>query len=102
MRFIMKKHSRYDNCMSAEIKLFKTKYKQYTLQEFYDPHYLELRKWIRGKDDMLFVLNKWWQIPLNRYCINLFKSDPNRRKVPGNIRVIANNIRKNKKEDNDE
>ena len=51
---------------------------------------------------MLFVLNKWWQIPLNKYCINLFRSDPNRRKIPGNIRVIANNIRKNKKEDNNE
>ena len=51
---------------------------------------------------MLFVLNKWWQIPLNRYCINLFRIDPNRRKVPGNIRVIANNIRKNKKEDKNE
>lgn len=94
MRFIWKKHSRYSNCMSAEITLFKTKINRFTLQEFYNPHYLEIRKWTIDDEIGFRVLRKWWQIPLNKESRDLFKEEPKRRKVPSNIHVIAEQLKK--------
>lgn len=94
MRFIWKKHSRYGNYMSAEITLFKTYLNRFTIQEFYNPHYLEIRKWTRDKDIGFRVLKKWWQIPLNKESRQLFKNEPKRRKVPSNIHVISNQLKK--------
>lgn len=99
MRFIYKKHSRYSNCMSAEITLFKTKNNRFTIQELYNPHYLEIRKWTMDDEIGFRVLKKWWQIPLNRECRKLFKLDKKYTKVPGNIKVISNQL---KKEQNNE
>lgn len=88
MRFIREKHSKYSNYMSKEKTLFKSKNIKFTIQEIYDPHYLEIRKWVRGEDFSLLVLQKWWQIPLNKSCYVLLKNDPSFKRVPGNIKTM--------------
>lgn len=101
MRFIWKKHSTYGNCMSAEITLFKTKINRFTIQEFYNPHYLEIRKWTLDDEIGFRVLKDWWQIPLNTESRRLFKEDPKRGKVPSNIHVIAEQLKKERLDGNE-
>ena len=101
MRFIWKKHRRYSKYMSAEITLFKTKINRFTIQEFYNPHYLEIRKWTLDDEIGFRVLKDWWQIPVNAESRRLFREDPDKGKVPSNIHVIAEQLKKERLDGND-
>lgn len=89
MRLIFKKHSAHPSIMSADITLFKSKLHHITLQEYYDPHYIEFKLWVRDNVSTLFVLKKWYKVPLSREARQILKQI----KSPGNINAIAKKLR---------
>lgn len=93
MRIIFKRHAAHPNIMSADVTLIKTKKHHITLQEYYDPHYVEIRLWIRDDVTSLFTLKKWYKVPLSKEAREILKQV----KAPGNIDAIAKLIRQNKK-----
>lgn len=62
---LLKPHNTYPETMSIRKKIFKGKKLNISIQEHYDPHYLNITFWTKDKDINLFVLKKWIHISLN-------------------------------------
>ena len=89
---LLKPHKWYVNVMSESKVLFKFKTFQLTIQEYYDPHWLEFMYW--KKDGRLgsYVLKRWKKIPLNKYArliLKLGKLDSEREKLKAHLDKIA-------------
>lgn len=99
MKFI--KPSRdYPTMMSRRVTLLRTKNLHIDIQEYYGScHYISINKWVRDEEGSgLLTLRKWKHIPLNRYTYKLFKLDKRYNKIPGNIRVIKEQLQRKKGE----
>lgn len=65
-KLIRKPHQLYPEHLSEEKMLYVNKKVAYTVQEHYNPHYIEFRKWINDGDDEFYVLLNWKLIPLDK------------------------------------
>lgn len=59
---------------SNTITILKLPFLKIDIEEYYDPHYLEIRFWIKERNEMLFLLRNWIKIPLDKYMIAIIKT----------------------------
>lgn len=89
---LLRPHRWYDKVMSESVCLLKLSNFQVTIQEFIDPHWLEIMYWKKDKDVGSYILKKWKKIPLNRYAylvMKLCKLDDERERLKAHLDRIS-------------
>ena len=56
---LLKPHKWYGNVMSVDLCLIDFKQFKVSVQEFYNPHWLELMYWKQDKEIGSYILKKW-------------------------------------------
>ena len=54
--------------------LIKLPFLKIDIEEYYDPHYLEIRFWIKNKNEISFILRNWVKIPLDKYMVAIIRT----------------------------
>ena len=89
---LFKPHKWYTTVMSESKVIFKLSKFKLTVQEFYDPHWLEFMYWKQDSDVGSYILKRWKKIPLNRRArliIKISRLDGERVKLKAHLDKIS-------------
>lgn len=92
MKRLLQPHAEYPNTMSINKTILSLPTMKVSLQEFYDPHWIEILIWREDKSTGFFILRKSKIIPLSKEAHKLLK-DPKFKRGKIRVDAIINKLR---------